>query len=130
MIHDKSDVDTVYSLVNLKNKNFPFQVTNWDENTKTLYLDVSAILLFDTMKSLIIFEQKVFFINLFPTSFRFFIYRQSATISEIEKLRSKTSIKETEIYFDTWNYFYFLVDEADCIRLWFIFRQENVELVT
>jgi hypothetical protein len=106
-----SDADAIDSVVlkNLRLENFPVKITNQKAFTKRDKKQVnnSAILTFDTVKSLKTFNNEVYLANQFPKNFTFYVYCQQATFTEIVKLRDTTIVP----------FQYFVVEEKYHVKL-------------
>lgn len=105
----------------------PYQLSRMNRNFDKFYLEISAIITFDTVDSFKSFNDKAILKNSFPKSFQFFIYCiDSRSIEQQLKL-----VKDTTIL----RFLYFVVEEKDQISLmtfvWFTPRQCNLpQLVT
>jgi hypothetical protein len=93
----------------------------WGDQTKPSYLvDNSAILLFDSIKTLIDFIKIAFLTNSFPKPLKFYVHLHLATIEEIKTVaeaRKDFYLNYFDDKTDITQYLYFIMDEEKSIKL-------------
>lgn len=72
-------------------KDKPYKITNFNKSSSWVNIEESAILTFQSVNSLIDFNKKTIFTNVYPKKMQFFVYCQDSTIEDILPLR-ETSI--------------------------------------
>lgn len=117
---------------NLKSQIVPYKVQNFGESFDLglVNLSTSAILIFESIKSLEDFNDKVELSNVFPTSFSFFVYCHQAGYKDIESLnREKSAIRMKFFRKELTTivqYQYFIIEEKHFIRfLTFSWYEKN-----
>lgn len=119
-----SETMTWLMLENLNKNGMPFKLQNLKIDNKTILLNSSAFLTFDSFEKLRDFNKKLILTNEFFKPLQLFIYCQGAAINDINSLASIVKIlpkeDETEVQADLSDiiqYEYFLVDDATFVRL-------------
>lgn len=111
LISDKIDINMIDSLVfnNLKTGNIPVTLINLNKiiMPSQFEVDNSAILMFDSVASLIKFNEKFVLTNQYPKPLQFFIFIQNATFLELSSFR----------YSKVMSLLYFIIKENKLIRL-------------
>lgn len=125
MINYDSDPSILNLLLSKTSQITPYKLKSFDKSATEYEIHDSGILTFKSVKSLIEFNRKTNFTNLFAKPLQFFVHCQSVTVRELSALKETKRL--LPIWIDGWpnildrseivHFQYFFIEEVDFIRL-------------